>query len=161
MDKARKPATRIAHDIRDVELFNPPELAPPVGFAHAAAAGELVVLGGQVGSDASGRVVAPGDITAQFTQAIRNVATALRAAGSTPERAVKLTYFVTDLAAYRANLKPIGAAYREVFGHHYPATSLFEVKGLFDPQAMVEIECLALRVSSYPRPSATSKEGTA
>jgi len=160
VDEAEKPATRLEPDIRDVELFNPPELAPPVGFAHAAAAGELVVLGGQVGSDASGRVVAPGDITAQFTQAIRNVATALRAAGSTPERTVKLTYFVTDLAAYRANLKPIGAAYREVFGHHYPATSLFEVKGLFDPQAMVEIECLALRVSSYPDSSARSKKGT-
>lgn len=145
--------------MRDVELFNPPELAPPVGFSHAAAAGDLVVLGGQVGSDASGQVLAPGDITAQFTQAIRNVGTALRAAGSAPERAVKLTYFVTDVAAYRANLKPIGAAYREVFGHHYPATSLFEVKGLYDPEAMVEIECLAVRVSPRPEPSATSREG--
>ena len=145
--------------MRDVELFNPPELAPPVGFSHAAAAGDLVVLGGQVGSDASGQVLAPGDITAQFTQAIRNVGTALRAAGSAPERAVKLTYFVTDVAAYRANLKPIGAAYREVFGHHYPATSLFEVKGLYDPEAMVEIECLAVRVSPHRESPATSREG--
>lgn len=129
----------------DLELFNPPELAPPVGFSHAAAAGDLVVLGGQTGSDASGRVTAPGDMVAQFTQAILNVGTALRAAGSTPARAIKLTYFVTDVAAYRAHMKPIGAAYREVFGHHYPASSLFEVKGLFDPKAMIEIECLALR----------------
>ncbi|TMC13506.1 MAG: RidA family protein [Chloroflexi bacterium] len=129
----------------DIELFNPPDLAPPVGFAHAAAAGDLVVLGGQTGSDASGRVVAPGDVVAQFAQAIRNVATALAAAGSAPGRALKLTYFVTDAAAYRANLEPIGAAYREVFGRHYPATSLFEVSGLFDPDALVEIECIALR----------------
>ena len=136
----------------EIELFNPPELAPPVGFSHAAAAGELVVLGGQTGSDASGRVLEPGDVGAQFAQAIRNVATALRAAGSSPERVVKLTYFVTDVAAYRASLKPIGAAYREVFGRHYPATSLFEVKGLFDPEAMIEIECLALRVPPHPGP---------
>ena len=129
----------------DIELFNPPALAPPVGFAHAAAAGDLVVLGGQTGSDASGRIGAPGDLVAQFAQAIRNVATALTAAGSAPERALKLTYFVTDVAAYRANLTPIGAAYREVFGRHYPATSLFEVSGLFDPDALVEIECIALR----------------
>ena len=161
MAEAGKPPAGSAPVIGEVELFNPVELAPPVGFSHAAAAGELVVLGGQVGSDASGRVLAPGDITAQFTQAIRNVATALRAAGSAPERAVKLTYFVTDVAAYRANLKPIGAAYREVFGHHYPATSLFEVKGLFDPHAMVEIECLALRVSAHVQPATTSTEGTA
>ena len=129
----------------EIELFNPPELAPPAGFAHAAAAGQLVVLGGQTGTDASGRIVAPGDLVAQFAQAVRNVGTALRAAGSAPERAVKLTYFVTDVRAYRASLGPIGAAYREVFGRFYPATSLFEVSGLFDPEALVEIECLAMR----------------
>lgn len=128
----------------EIELFNPPELAPPVGFAHAAAARDLVVLGGQTGTDASGHIVA-GDLVAQFAQAIRNVATALRAAGSGPELAVKLTYFVTDVAAYRAALRPIGEAYRAVFGRHYPATSLFEVSGLFDPDALVEIECLAVR----------------
>jgi enamine deaminase RidA (YjgF/YER057c/UK114 family) len=129
----------------DIELFNPPALAPPLGFAHAAAAGDLVVLGGQTGTDETGRIVAPGDIVAQFARAIRNVAIALEAAGSAPGRTLKLTYFVTDAAAYRAGLKPIGAAYREVFGRHYPATSLFEVRGLFDPEALVEIECIALR----------------
>lgn len=132
-------------DAPEVELFNPDELGPPVGFSHAAAAHGLVVLGGQIGCDASGRVVAPGDMVAQFQRAIENVATALGAAGSSPARTVKLTYFVTDLAAYRANLTAIGKAYRAVFGKHYPATSLFEVKSLFDPQAMVEIECLAVR----------------
>jgi enamine deaminase RidA (YjgF/YER057c/UK114 family) len=129
----------------DIELFNPPGLAPPIGFAHAAAAGDLAVLGGQTGTDATGRIVAPGDLVAQFARAIRNVATALAAAGSGPDRVLKLTYFVTDVAAYRASLKPIGAAYRDVFGRHYPATSLFEVGGLFDPEALVEIECAAVR----------------
>jgi enamine deaminase RidA (YjgF/YER057c/UK114 family) len=134
--------------VREIELFNLVELGPAAGFSHVAAAGDLVVLGGQVGCDSSGRVVEPGDLVAQFRRAIRNVGTALRAAGSTPERALKLTYFVTDVEAYRANLGAIGTAYREVFGRHYPASSLFEVKGLFDPQAMVEIECLALRTAT-------------
>jgi enamine deaminase RidA (YjgF/YER057c/UK114 family) len=136
----------------DLELFNPPELAPPVGFSHAAATGELVVLGGQTGSDSSGRIAAPGDLVAQFAQALRNVRTALQVAGSDPQLAIKLTYFVTDAATYRENLKPIGAAYRNVFGRHYPASSLFEVKGLFDPEALVEIECLALRRARAPAP---------
>ncbi len=129
----------------EIELFNPAELGPPVGFSHAAAAAGLVVLGGQIGCDSSGRILAPGDIAAQFARALRNVATALAAAGCTPRDTLKLTYFVTDRDAYKANLRPIGAAYREVFGRHFPATSLFEVKGLFDPAAMVEIECLAVR----------------
>lgn len=132
-------------DHEPVELFNPPELAPAAGFAHAAAAGGLVVIAGQTGADAGGRIVEPGDIVAQFARAIGNVAVALRAAGSAPERALKLTYFVTDLAAYQDNLKAIGAAYREVFGRHYPAATLVEVHGLFDPEALVEIECLAVR----------------
>lgn len=124
--------------------FNPPELAPARGFSHATSGGGFVFLGGQVGSDAEGRVVEPGDIVAQFARAIRNVDTALRAAGSSPEQAVKLTYYVTDVPAYRAGLREIGAAYREVFGRHFPATSLFGVAALFDPDAMVEIECVAL-----------------
>ena len=128
-----------------IENFNPPELGPAVGFSHATRAGDLVVLGGQIGADESGHVVAPGDMPAQFEQAIRNVATALRAAGSAPERVFKLTYFVTDVDAYRAALKSVGGVYREVFGKHFPATSLFEVKGLFDPEAMIEIEAWALR----------------
>ncbi|MGI8564527.1 MAG: RidA family protein [Candidatus Dormibacter sp.] len=127
------------------DLINPPELGPPAGFSHAAASRDLVVLGGQIGCDASGRILAPGDLVAQFGRALENVAIALRAAGSAPELALKLTYFVTDVAAYRANLKPIGQSYRAVFGKHFPASSLFEVKGLFNPEALIEIECLALR----------------
>lgn len=126
------------------ELVNPPELGPPVGFSHAARAGELVFTGGQVGCDASGRIVAPADLVAQFARALANVAVALRAAGSRPQDAIKLTYFVTDVPTYRAHLKELGAAYREVFGRHYPATSLLGVQELFDPQALIEIECVAV-----------------
>lgn len=128
-----------------MELVNPPELAPPVGFSHAARAGDLVYTGGQIGCDESGRITAPGDLVAQFARALANVATALRAAGCRPEDAVKLTYLVTDLPAYRAHLKEIGAAYREAFGRHYPASSLFGIQELFDPEALVEIECVAVR----------------
>jgi len=129
------------------ENFNPPALAPASGFSHATRGGGFVFLGGQVGSDETGRIVDRGDIVAQFGRAIRNVGTALRAAGTSPEQAVKLTYYVTDVAAYRAGLKEIGGAYREVFGRHFPATSLFGVAALFDPDAMVEIECVALTTS--------------
>jgi enamine deaminase RidA (YjgF/YER057c/UK114 family) len=103
-----------------------------------------VWLGGQIGSDETGKVLEPGDIVAQYARAVRNVATALRAAGSAPEDTVKLTYYVTDLKAYKANLPAIGSAYRDVFGRHYPATTLVEVRSLFDPDALVEIEAVAV-----------------
>lgn len=129
----------------NVRLFNPAELAPPIGFAHAGSANGWVWLGGQISNDRSGKVLFAGDMAAQFRQAIRNVDVALRAAGSRPEDVIKLTYFVTDVDAYRAALKPIGAAYRERFGRHYPPTSLLEVSGLFEPAAMIEIECVAVQ----------------
>ena len=127
------------------ENINPKELAPASGFSHATVAGDMVWLGGQIGSDATGKVEAPGDIAAQFARAVDNVAIALQAAGSAPADTVKLTYYVTDVKAYQANLKAIGSAYRRVFGRHFPATTLVEVSGLFDPDALVEIEAVAIR----------------
>jgi enamine deaminase RidA (YjgF/YER057c/UK114 family) len=137
----------MAEDDMPIEIVhvNPPELGPARGFSHATTVAGFVWLGGQIGSDEHGDVPEPDDIVAQFGRAIRNVASALQAAGSSPDGAVKLTYFVTDLAEYRAHLSEIGAAYREVFGRNFPATSLFEVKGLFHPDALLEIECVAIR----------------
>ena len=123
---------------------NPEELGPARGFSHATVAGGLAWLGGQIGSDATGKVPEPGDIAAQFARAVRNVSIALRAVGSAPADVVKLTYYVTDLKAYKNNLRTIGSAYREVFGRHYPATTLVEVRSLFDPDALIEIEAVAV-----------------
>jgi enamine deaminase RidA (YjgF/YER057c/UK114 family) len=38
----------------------------------------------------------------------------------------------------------IGSAHREVFGRHYPATILVEVRSLFDPDALIEIDAVAV-----------------
>lgn len=124
---------------------NPEELGPARGFSHATVAGDTVWLGGQIGSDATGAIVEPGDVVAQFARAIRNVSIALRAAGFSPAEAVKLTYYVTDLKLYKANLPAIGAAFREVFGDHYPATTLIQVGSLFNTAALVEIDAVAVR----------------
>jgi enamine deaminase RidA (YjgF/YER057c/UK114 family) len=80
----------------------------------------------------------------QFDQAAANVAEALRAADAKPEHLTSMQIFVTDAAAYRDALKEIGAAYRRNFGRHYPAIGLFEVRALFDPDAKVELMCIAV-----------------
>jgi enamine deaminase RidA (YjgF/YER057c/UK114 family) len=126
---------------------NPEELAPARGFSHATVSGDTVWVGGQVGSDATGKIVEPGDIVAQYARAVRNVAVALRAAGCEPEDTVKLTYYVTDMKAYRDHRAGLGAAYREFFRSDYPASTLIEVRSLVDPDAMVEIDAVAVRRS--------------
>jgi len=125
--------------------INPEELAPARGFSHATIAGDTVWIGGQIGSDANGKIVEPGDVVAQFARAIHNVAIALHAAGCAPEDTVKLTYYVTDINAYRDNRAAIGAAYRELFRSDYPASTLVEVRSLVDPAALIEIDAVAVR----------------
>ena len=129
----------------DPRNVNPPGLPRPSGYSHATIAGEWVFLGGQIGCDETGRVAHPGDVARQCEQAFGNLRTALEAAGCRPENMVKLTYFVTDLGAYKAAASEVGAAYRAVFGKHYPASTLVEVKGLYEPDAVFEVECVALR----------------
>ncbi len=124
---------------------NPAELAPARGYSHATVAGDTVWVGGQVGSDTTGRIVEPDDIVAQYGRAIQNVAVALRAAGFAPEDTVKLTYYVTDMKAYRENRSALGDAYRKFFRSDYPASTLIEVKSLVDPDALVEIDAVAVR----------------
>ncbi|MEA2435203.1 MAG: hypothetical protein QOG54_2660 [Actinomycetota bacterium] len=127
------------------DIINPDTLASPVGFSHAvvAAAGRTVYLGGQTGHDAAGELVSD-DVAEQFAQAAYNVCQALDAAGASHLDLVSLQIFTTDVAEYRSRLDDLGAAYRKHFGQHYPAIALFEVKGLFDPAARVELVGIAV-----------------
>jgi len=130
----------------DKTIINPASLTKPAGYAHGVrtAGGRLVFLAGQTGMDANGDLVSPGDLAAQFAQALSNLKTVIEEAGGQATDIVKLTIFVTDKAAYSANLKPIGSAYRSVFGRYYPAMTLVEIKSLFDDGALVEIEGMAV-----------------
>lgn len=127
------------------EILNPPTLAAPVGFSHAvmAASGRTVYLGGQTAHDASGKIVGT-SIPEQFTQAAANVVAALEAAGGSPGHLVSMQIFVTDVTEYRDSLSELASAYRSHFGRHYPAVALMEVNGLFDPDAKVELVCIAV-----------------
>jgi enamine deaminase RidA (YjgF/YER057c/UK114 family) len=127
-------------------IVNPPGLAPPRGFSHGilVTGGKLLFLAGQDASDGEGRIVAPGDLVAQFEQVLRNLQAVVEAAGGTMQDIVKLNIFVADRDAYRANLEPLGAIFRAYFGTYYPAMALFEVSGFFQEQALIEIEGLAV-----------------
>jgi enamine deaminase RidA (YjgF/YER057c/UK114 family) len=122
------------------ELINPPSLATPSGFSHAvvAAEGRTVYLAGQTGHRADG-TLAGDTLVHQFDQALANVAAALTGAGALPEHLVRVHIYVTDATDYRERLRALGDAWRRHLGPHYPAVALFEVAGLFDPDARVEL----------------------
>jgi enamine deaminase RidA (YjgF/YER057c/UK114 family) len=128
----------------DLERFDPPELARPSGFAHAVAGtGRVVFLAGQTGTDTDGRIV-PGGVVAQFEQALKNLLTALRAAGGDPEHLAQLTIYIVGVDDYRAHAREIGAVWRRLVGTQYPATAGIGVVRLWDPEALVELQGAAV-----------------
>lgn len=117
----------------------------PSGYADAIVAeGRVIVLAGQIGWNPVTRRIETDEFTAQVTQALRNVATALRAAGGEPQHLVRLTWFITSRDAYLEARAALGAAYRAILGRHFPAMSVLIVAGLLDPRAQVEIEATAV-----------------
>jgi enamine deaminase RidA (YjgF/YER057c/UK114 family) len=131
------------------QIVNAPELAAPVGYAHAvvAAPGRTVYLGGQTALGPDGAI--HGDtIVEQFDVAAGNVVAALSAAGGKPEDLVSLQVFVTDINAYKSALRELGEVYRRHFGRHYPAIALLGTTGLWDAEAMIELVGVAV-VSRY------------
>jgi enamine deaminase RidA (YjgF/YER057c/UK114 family) len=129
----------------DMERINPSGLARPSGFSHAvsALAGRLVFLAGQLGLDRGGRVV-PGDVVAQFEQALSNVLAALAAAGGHPSDLASLTIYLVDVDEYQAKAKEIGAVWRRLAGSDYPAMAGVGVTKLWLPGALVEIQGIAV-----------------
>lgn len=115
----------------------------PSGYSNGIAAdGSQVFVAGMIGWNENGEF--PPDFKGQLTQALENTVAVLAEAGAGPEHVVRMTWYVTDLDAYRNNLKEIGPAYRQVMGKNFPAMAVVGVTGLVEPQAMIEIESTAV-----------------
>jgi len=126
-------------------IVNPPGLAKPSGYSHGIEArGRLLFLAGQTALDAAGRIVARGDLVGQFRQALTNLRTVIETQGGSLGDLVKLTVFVLDKDDYRAKAKAIGQVYREMLEGYYPATTLVEVKALWDAEALIELDGIAV-----------------
>lgn len=100
--------------------------------------GGLVFISGQAGYGDDGRIVG-GGFLAQGEQAFSNLSRALEAGGSSLRDVVKVTIFVTDMG----NFEEVVELRRRFFSAPYPADSIVEVKALYAPEALVEIEAVA------------------
>jgi enamine deaminase RidA (YjgF/YER057c/UK114 family) len=129
-------------DARPVSL-NPPGWPVPRGYANGMSAkGRVIVTGGIVGWDVMGNF--PPDFAGQSRQCFENIRAILAEGGASPHHIVRLTWYVTDVEEYLANLKPLGRAYREIFGQHYPAMAVVQVVRLVEKAAKLEIEATAV-----------------
>jgi reactive intermediate/imine deaminase len=100
--------------------------------------GNLLFISGQAGAGDDGNIV-DGDFRAQGEQAFANLRRALEAGGSSLGDVVKVTIFVTDMG----NFRDVVELRSKYFCEPYPADTIAEIKALYDPKAMIEIEAIA------------------
>ena len=122
----------------------PPGWPRPKGYANGVSArGRTIYTAGVVGWDAA-ETFAAADLAGQFRQVLKNILAILAEDEAGPEHCVRMTCYVTDIQAYRDSVKEIGAAWRELIGRHFPAMAVVEVGALVEPQAMIEVEAIAV-----------------
>lgn len=126
------------------EILHPANWKPAKGYANGVAAqGRMVFTGGLIGWNANQQFESD-DFVDQVSATLRSIVEVLACAGAKPEHLVRLTWYVTDKKEYLDNLKPLGAAYKDIIGRHFPAMALVQVVALVEDRAKVEIEATAV-----------------
>ncbi len=124
-------------------ILQPPGWPRPKGYANGMAGeGRIVLTGGQVGWDET-ETFAEG-LVPQIRQALLNITAVLAESGAGPSDIARLTWYVTDMPAFRACTAELGAAWREVMGRNFPAMAVIGATSLVEPKALVEIEATAI-----------------
>ena len=127
-----------------VEYINPEGL-PAFGYTNVVVVTgnvKTVYIGGQDAVDASGNIVGEGDIAAQTEQILKNMDTALSAAGARPEHVVKWTIYILQGQQIERGF----AVFQRWWGNrpNPPAVSGVFVAGLARPGYLVEIDAIAV-----------------
>ncbi|KAB0267343.1 RidA family protein [Microvirga brassicacearum] len=124
--------------IRDTILS--PDAPKPLGpYSQAVRAGGLLFVAGQLPLDDKGVLVGENDAAQQTETVLAHMAAILREAGSSMDKVVKTTVFLTNLDDFEA----MNDVYARHFSAPFPARSTVGISRL--PKGMlIEIECIAL-----------------
>jgi enamine deaminase RidA (YjgF/YER057c/UK114 family) len=114
-------------------------------YSHVAVASgaRTIYIAGQVAMDSQGNLVGAGDLGAQTEQVMRNLGTALAAAGASFADVVKITTYVVD---YKPEMRGVIGKARTPFfaGREPPASTLVGISALAAPGWLIEIEAIAV-----------------
>jgi enamine deaminase RidA (YjgF/YER057c/UK114 family) len=118
-------------------------------FEPAIRRGNLLFVSGLTATDPEGNVVAKGDIVAQTRYIYEKMRAILEAAGARPCDVVKTTDFLTTTENYHKTAE----VRREFFGEAFPASTGVVVSKLLRPDALIEIEAIAVIPQDNDDPS--------
>jgi 2-iminobutanoate/2-iminopropanoate deaminase len=89
-------------DLAFLSFAEAPPPPPTAAYSHAVRAGDWLFVTGQLGVDPRTGALVPGGTVAQCRQVMQNLATVLRGAGTSLERAVMTRIYLTDFGDYAA-----------------------------------------------------------
>jgi enamine deaminase RidA (YjgF/YER057c/UK114 family) len=116
---------------------------PAPGFNHVAIAtgSRTVHFAGQVALDEQFNIIGGDDLGAQTQAAMRNLKTAMDAAGVGWDDIVRRTIYTFDATKYEVITEAIEAV---TGSSEHPAQTILGVTGLAVPGLLIEIECTAV-----------------
>jgi 2-iminobutanoate/2-iminopropanoate deaminase len=119
----------------------------PFRIAQGYRVGEFLFISGQAPIDEYGQIVGVGDFDAQAEQVFANLDRVLRAGGSSFTNVIKVTIFLRDMS----NFPKIVELRSRYFTPPYPADTIVEVTSLYSPDALIEIEAIAVADNAVER----------
>ena len=109
-------------------------------FSPAVRKGNWLFISGLTATDERGNIVGKDDIVAQTRQIFEKIKAILEAAGGSFDDIVKTVDYLVTTEGYKgtANVR------REYFRHGFPAATGIVVKELLRPDALIEIDAIAV-----------------
>jgi 2-iminobutanoate/2-iminopropanoate deaminase len=119
-----------------VSTENAPAAIGP--YSQAVKFGNMLFTSGQIPLNPTTGKLVEGDISVQAEQVLTNLSALLEASGSSIDKVIKTTCFLTNLDDFQA----FNEIYARYFGEGQPARSTVQVSRL-PAGAIVEVECIA------------------
>jgi enamine deaminase RidA (YjgF/YER057c/UK114 family) len=132
-----------------IRFINPPALNRPPTYTQVvevAGPGRTIYISGQLGTSPDGKLVS-GDFRAQAEQVFKNLQAALASVGASFADIVKLNSYLRDIDDLHI-LREVRACYLDPAA--LPASTTLEVTGFARPDALLEIEAVAVLPLAAP-----------
>ncbi|WP_212006320.1 RidA family protein [Chitinophaga sp. HK235] len=124
-----------------------PDPYQPFHLSQGYRAGDLLFISGQTAIGEDGALTGIGNFDIQAEKAFQNLEKVLKAGGSSLGNVIKVTILLRDMA----NFSKIVALRKRYFTPPYPADTIMEVSSLYSPDALIEIEAVAVADEAVER----------
>ncbi len=117
-----------------------PDPYKPFNLAQGYKVGNILYISGQAAYNENGDLIGKDNFDLQAEQTFANLKRVLEAGGSSLKNVIKVTIFLKDMG----NFDKIVALREKYFEAPYPADTIVEISSLYSPDALIEIEAIAI-----------------